>query len=399
MIESTVLSLGIIFILGFFFSRLIKKLKIPTITAYIILGILLSPNLFNLISEKFFESSGFFTNIVLGMIAFSLGEGFSLRTFKEVGKAVTGISITASIIPWIFVTIVFWFVFKQPFYIALIMGAIASATDPATTVAVTQEYKSKGEFTDTLLGIVAIDDAWALIIFGLSLSLAGSFVNGAANLAGVYKDFLKAFFEIGGSILLGAIIALLFNKLCRFIYTTKDRLIYTFGFLLLCAGSAIIFNLSVILSCMIFGTVLANTNRTSFDYFDSLREIDAPLYLLFFVLAGASLKLDMFMRVSVLTLAFILLRSLGKTSGAFFGARIVGASAAIKKYMGLALLPQAGVALGCALVAKHTIGGVWGDLVLSVTIAATVIFELVGPWITKLSLVRAGDISAEEEQL
>ena len=397
MIESPVLSLGIIFILGFFFSRLIKKLKIPTITAYIILGILLSPHLFNLISESFFESSGFFSNIVLGMIAFSLGEGFSLRTFRAVGRAVTGISIAASVIPWIFVTFVFWFIFRQPFYIALIMGAIASATDPATTVAVTQEYKSKGEFTDTLLGIVAIDDAWALIIFGFSLAFAGSFVNGSTKFAVVFKDLLKAFIEIGGSILLGTIIALLFNRFCRLIHTSKDRLIYTFGFLLFCAGCAVIFNLSVILACMIFGAVLANTNRTSFDYFDSLREIDAPLYLIFFVFAGASLKLDMFMKVLALTLAYVVVRSVGKTIGALFGARVVNASPAIKKYMGLALLPQAGVALGCALVAKHTIGGVWGDLILSVAIAATVIFELAGPWVTKLSLVRAGDIVPEEE--
>ncbi len=392
MITNPILSLAIIFILSFFASRLTKKLKIPTITAYVVLGILLSPSLLNLISQEFLATSDFFSQIVLGMIAFSLGESFSLRTLRRVGKAVTGISISASLLPWVLVTAALWLIFKQPFYIALVFGAIASATAPAAVVMVTQEYKSRGNFTDTLLGVVAIDDAWALMIFGLSLSLASSFINGNNSTFMVAKDLLKASMEIGGSFLVGGVVAFVFDKLSGFINTMKERLIYTFGFLSLTIGLAISFNFSVLLSCMIFGAILTNTNKESFQFFNSLREIDTPLYLIFFVLAGASLKINVLGAATGLALGYIVFRTIGKVLGAYLGAKLVGATGAIKKYMGLALIPQAGVALACALIAKHAIGGVWGDRILTITIASTVVFELIGPWVTKCSLVKAGDI-------
>ncbi|MCK4520048.1 MAG: cation:proton antiporter, partial [Candidatus Omnitrophica bacterium] len=361
MTNNSAISLAIIFILSFFASRLTKKLKIPTITAYVVLGILLSPSLLNLISQEFLATSDFFSQIVLGMIAFSLGESFSLRTLRRVGKAVTGISISASLLPWVLVTAALWLIFKQPFYIALVFGAIASATAPAAVVMVTQEYKSRGTFTDTLLGVVAIDDAWALMIFGLSLSLASSFINGNSSTFMVAKDLLKALTEIGGAFLVGGVVAFVFDKLSGFINTMKERLIYTFGFLSLAIGLAISFNFSVLLSCMIFGAILTNTNKESFQFFNSLREIDTPLYLIFFVLAGASLKINVLGAAAGLALGYIVFRTIGKVLGAYLGAKFVGATGAIKKYMGLALIPQAGVALACALIAKHAIGGVWGD--------------------------------------
>ena len=395
MINNPILSLAIVFILSFFASRLTKKLKIPTITAYVLLGIILSPNLLNLISRDFLATSGFFSNIVLGMIAFSLGEGFSLSTLRRVGRAVTSISISACLVPWLLVTLGVWLFFKQPFYIALIFGAISAATAPAAVVMVVQEYKSRGEFTDTLLGVVAIDDAWALIIFGLSLALASSFLNGNGSTLGLIWDLAKAVLEIVGALIVGGAVALAFNKLARFINTTKERLIYTFGFLTLVIGLAMSFHFSVLLACMSFGAILTNTNKESFQFFDTLREIDTPLYLIFFVLAGASLKLDVLGQAVLLTLGYIVLRTLGKVIGAYLGAKIVDAPKMLVKYMGWALIPQAGVALACALVAKYTIGGELGDRILSITIASTVIFELIGPWITKTSLLKAGEIKDE----
>ena len=392
MINNPILSLAIVFIVGFFLSRLTKKLKIPTITAYVVLGILLSPGIFNILSKDLLSASKVVSNIVLGIIAFSLGESFSLETLRRVGRAVTGISVTAAIVPWFLVTFTLWLFFSQPFYIALIFGAIASATAPAAVVMVTQEYKSKGDFTDTLLGVVAIDDAWALMIFGLSLALANSFMQGSGYILGVFKDILIAIIEICGSLGLGVIVAVIFNKLSAFISTPKDRLIYTLGFLFLTIGVALSLHLSVLLACIAFGATLINTNRLSFEFFNSLREIDSPLYLIFFVLAGASLKIGVLGTAVLLTLSYIIFRTAGKIAGAFLGAKFVDASPEIKKYMGLALIPQAGVALACALIAKQVIGDPWGDRILTVTIASTVVFELVGPWVTKRSLVKAGEI-------
>ena len=395
MINNPILSLAIIFILSFFASRLTKKLRIPTVTTYVVLGIIISPGLLNLISKEFLATSDFFSQIVLGMIAFSLGENFSLSILRRVGRAVTGISISASLVPWFLVTLATWVFFNQPFYIALIFGAIAAATAPAAVVMVTQEYKSKGDFTDTLLGVVAIDDAWALVIFGLSLSVAKTFVTGNGDTIGLFKDLLKTILEIGGSFVLGWAIVVVFNNLARFINTMKERLIYTFGFLSLTIGLAISFNFSVLLSCMFFGALLANTNKESLHFFNSLRDIDAPLYLIFFVLAGASLKVSVLGTSIALTLGYIVFRTFGKIIGAFIGAKLVDASLSIKKYMGIALIPQAGVALACALIAKHAIGGLWGDTILTITIASTVIFELIGPWSTKYALSKAGEIKED----
>ena len=395
MINNPILSLAIIFILSFFASRLTKKLRIPTVTTYVVLGIIISPGLLNLISKEFLATSDFFSQIVLGMIAFSLGENFSLSILRRVGRAVTGISISASLAPWFLVTLATWMFFNQPFYIALIFGAIAAATAPAAVVMVTQEYKSKGDFTDTLLGVVAIDDAWALVIFGLSLSVAKTFVTGNGDTIGLFKDLLKTILEIGGSFVLGWAIVVVFNNLARFINTMKERLIYTFGFLSLTIGLAISFNFSVLLSCMFFGALLANTNKESLHFFNTLRDIDAPLYLIFFVLAGASLKVSVLGTSIALTLGYIVFRTFGKIIGAFIGAKLVDASLSIKKYMGIALIPQAGVALACALIAKHAIGGLWGDTILTITIASTVIFELIGPWSTKYALSKAGEIKED----
>jgi Kef-type K+ transport system membrane component KefB len=391
-----ILSLSFVFILSFFFARLARKIKVPTITAYVLLGILLSPNVSNILADDFLNATDFFSNIVLGMIAFALGESFAFSTLRRVGRTVMGISISASLIPWFLVTSVLWLVLGQPFYSALVFGAIAAATAPAAVVMVTQEYKSKGEFTDVLLGVVAIDDAWALIIFGFSLSLVKSFMHGAADMTAVVVDLLKTVLEIFGSFLIALLVSWIFNKLSALVVNQKDRVIFTFGFLFLVIGVSIYLQLSVLLSCMFFGAILVNSNRDSIQYFTAIQELSNPLYLIFFVLAGAHLRFDVLGTSIGVTIAYILLRTVGKILGAFIGARWVKAPKAFERYMGFALIPQAGVALACALVAKHAVGGVFGDMILSVTIASTVIFELFGPWVTKYSLEKAKDIPKSE---
>ncbi|MBN2484170.1 MAG: cation:proton antiporter [Candidatus Omnitrophica bacterium] len=392
MIHDPILSLGVIFIAGFFGGRFVRKFKIPSITAYVALGILLSPDLFNIISGELLSASEVFSDIVLGMIAFILGESFYLGNIRQVGRSVVNISINASLVPWVLVTVGLWYFFRLPFAVALVYGAIASSTDPAGTVTVAQEYRSKGEFTDTLLGVVAIDDAWGLIIFGFSLSMATSLLGGVPSFIGIFTDLGKAFFDIIASALVGLSATLLFNRISHLINSAKDRLIYTFAFLFLTIGIAITLHLSVLLSCMVFGATLANTNKMSFTFFESLREVDSPFYIIFFVLAGVGLSFKGIGVALGISAAFILLRTFGKIFGAFIGAKAAGSGGIMQRYMGIALLPQAGVAIACALVAKHNLNNVWGDQILNVTIATTVLFELIGPWITKVALVKAGEI-------
>ncbi len=392
MFNNPILSLAAIFIAGFFLSKIIAKLKIPTITTYVILGILLSPDLLGVISPKILIASGTFSNIVLGIIAFSLGRSLSFEIFRQIGKRVTAISLSASLIPWILVGLVLWLVFKQPLAVALVFGAIAAATDPATTVAVTQEYRSKGGFTNTLLGIVAVDDLWALIIFGFSFALArASFVQ-ITNSSLLLKELLVALAEIGGSFLVGVAVAFLFNFFIRFVRDARDRLIYTLGFLFLAIGLAILFDISILLVCMFFGAFFVNVNQANNHIFNTISDITPPLYLAFFVFAGAQLKFNVFATAISLIIAIFIFRILGKIIGAFFGARLTKSPPDIQKYMGMALLPQAGVALGCALVAKHHLNNNWGDLILTATVGTTVFFELLGPLVTKSALIKAKNI-------
>ncbi len=395
MFTDPILSLALIFIAGFFLSKIAEKLKIPTITTYVILGILLSPNLLGVISPKILAASDIFSNVVLGIIAFSLGRSLSVDIFRQIGKAVIAISLSASVIPWVLVALVLWLVFKQPLAVALVFGSIAAATDPATTVAVSQEYRSKGVFTNTLLGVVAVDDLWALILFGFSFALAQASFLQTAGSSLVFKELLIAFGEIGGSLLIGIIVALIFNFFLKIVRSPRDRLIYSLGFLLLAIGLAIYLKMSILLTAMFFGVFFVNTNKTHHYVFETVNNVTPPLYLVFFVLAGAQLKFQMLSTVIVLIAAIFILRIVGKVVGAFIGAKCTGSSSLIQKYMGIALLPQAGVALGCALVAKHHLNNNWGDLILTTTVGTTVFFELLGPLVTRFSLIKAGNITEE----
>ncbi|MBN2097719.1 MAG: cation:proton antiporter [Candidatus Omnitrophica bacterium] len=387
----TILSLGFILLAGLLAGKLIRKIKIPTVTAYLILGILIGPSALNLVSAGIINSSGLISNIVLSLIAFSIGQNFSLEVFRKIGRPVMWISILAALTPWFLVTVFLVILLKQPFYIALLFGAISSATDPAAPIMVVREYRAKGSFTDTLLGIVAIDDAWCLIIFALSFAVAKAVAAQTISNAVIFKVIGRSLFEIIGAFLLGGGLALILAFLSRFITTPADLLIYTLGFIFLNTGLALYLNFSVLLANMFMAAILVNVLKVSFKFFEALRTIDSPLYLLFFVLVGANLEIGLLTSLGLLTMVFIIVRSLGKISGAYLGGVLAQVPARMKKHMGWALLPQAGVSLGVALVAKAEFPQI-GGVIFSTIVAATVFFEIIGPIWTKMSLKKAGEI-------
>lgn len=386
-----ILSLGFILLAGLFASKLIRRLKLPIVTAYLLLGILIGPSALNLVSHNILAASGLITNVVLGFIAFSLGQNFLISTFRRIGRPVLWISILEATGAWILVTFVFLIILKQPLYIALLFGAIASATAPATTMMVVREYKAKGSFTDTLLGVVAIDDAWCLVIFAISLAISKAIIIHHPSNVFLFEVISRSFLEIFGAFALGSLTAILLAYLSRYAVTPMDMLIYTLGFILLNTGLAIYFHISVLLTNMLLGAVLVNIHKVSFKFFDTLRTVDSPLYLIFFVLAGANLELGLIGKLSILGGAYMLFRCIGKVGGAMLGGYISHAPSRITKYIGLGLLPQAGVALGVALVAKSSFPEV-GGLIFSVIVATTVVYELIGPLATKFALKRAGEI-------
>lgn len=394
---NTILGFGFILLAGLFSARLINKIRFPAVTAYLLLGILIGPSIFKLIPNNIIAASGLISNVVLGIIAFGIGQNFSADNFRRIGKSVIWISVLEACGAWILVTLVFLLILRQPFYISLIFGAIASATAPAATVMVIREYRAKGNFTDTLLGVVAIDDAWCLIIFAISLAISQAIYNHMLATSFLIKVLLHSILSIFGAFVLGSAVAMLLSFFSRYLRTQTELLIFTLGFILLNIGIATWLKLSVLLANMFLGAMLVNINKSSFNFFETLKTVDSPLFLLFFVLAGANLEIGILNKLGLIGLAYLIFRIVGKMTGAGLGAHISGASKSIKRYLGLGLVPQAGVALGCALIAKNDFPKV-GSMIFTIIIATTVVYELIGPLCTKFALQRAGEIFIEQHK-
>ncbi len=386
-----ILSLGIIFLTGFIVSRIIDKIRLPAVTGDLILGIIIGEEFLNLLSHKILSSSSFVSNIVLGFIAFSIGQNFSLERFKKIGKTVLFISVFEAAFAWIFVTLVFHIVLRQPLYISLVFGAIASATAPAATVMVIREYRAKGLFTNVLLGVVAIDDAWCLIIFSFSLAMARALSYHHAGGMLLIEAMGHGLFEITGAFILGIVLGLLFKLFSKYIKTEQGLEIYTLGFILIAIGIAIHLHLSVLLSSMVLGATVVNTLRGDDRFFHALRGLEYPLYLLFFVLAGANLELESIKHLGVFGLVYLFTRVAGKVIGARIGAFLARAPLNVQKYIGFGLIPQAGVALGVALIAKNDFP-TYGGIIFDTIVGTTVIYEIIGPVVTKWALKKAGEI-------
>ncbi|MFA5355933.1 MAG: cation:proton antiporter [Candidatus Omnitrophota bacterium] len=389
--SNTILGLGFILIAGLLSAKVIKKIGFPAVTAYLLLGIFIGPSVLKLVPVGILNASGLISNIVLGIIAFGIGQNFSRYHLRRIGRSVLWISVLEACGAWILVTSVFYFLLQQPFYLSLLFGSIASATAPAATVMVIREYRSKGNFTDTLLGVVAIDDAWCLIIFAISLAISQAIYAHTVATSFLVNVFLQTLLSIFGAFALGALSALFLSILYRFVRTPTELLILTLGLVLLNIGIATWLNLSVLLASMFLGAVLVNLNRYSFKFFDSLKMIDSPLFLLFFVLAGANLEIHILSSLGMIALSYLILRVMGKVIGVSLGAKISNATTSVRKYLGFGLVPQAGVALGCALIAKSDFPEA-GNMIFTAIVATTVVYELIGPLCTKYALRKAGDI-------
>ncbi|MGR3294223.1 MAG: cation:proton antiporter [Candidatus Scalindua sp.] len=388
---NTILCIGIILVVAIIAEKLVNYIKIPAITSYILLGILLGPYAFNITGEGLLASSELLSNIVLGFIAFHIGKNFSLESFKKIGKAVISISLFETAGAWIIVTAGVYFIAHHPFHEAMVFGSIAAATAPATTMMVIRQYKARGSFTEILLGIVAIDDAWGIIVFSLSISIAQIFQVGQFSELAMFLITMQAVGKIILSMILGSIIAILVSRISIYIKKSEHMLTFLLGAILINTGLALFFGFSPLLSNMFFGAVIVNIDKTAFRFFDSLSNIDWPLYVMFYVLAGANLEIGTLPALGLIGSVYIICRVIGKMGGAFVGGISVGAERNVTNYMGLALIPQAGVALGLAMMARTSLPHI-GATIFSTIIATTVIYEILGPVATRYALSKAGDI-------
>ncbi len=344
-------------------------------------------------------------DVALGFIAFSIGNEFRLSQLKQTGKQATVIGIfqaifTTLVVDAALIGLHFIIPDKLPLPTAIIMGAVASATAPAATLMVVRQYKAKGPLTDLLLPIVALDDAVGLMVFAVSFGVAKALMAGSVDILSVVVEPLL---EVVLSLLLGFVMGMLFTYFERFFHSKSKRLSMSVTFVLLTVALSMlefeIFGIHVafssLLVCMMLGTVFCNVCDFSEELMDRVDRWTAPLFILFFVLSGAELELSVFTDklVVLIGLVYILTRSFGKYYGAFISAKSSGCSEKIVKNLGITLLPQAGVALGMAIKAASL--GTEGELVANLTLFSVLVYELIGPYLTKIALLKAGDIKPE----
>ena len=414
------LSLSIALLAGLLLSRLAKVMKLPAVTAYLVAGILVGPFLLGRLTlfgvhfgfvEADLDAFKIISEVALGFIAFSIGNEFRLSDLKKNGKAATVIGIFQAVVATLLVDAVLIVVALTTNIIsieaAIVLGAIASATAPAATLMVVKQYKAKGPLTDILLPIVAIDDAVGLVLFAISFGVAKAIGSGEISLISI---LLEPIIEVVLSLLLGAIMGLLFHLCERFFHSRSKRLAVSVTFVLLTVSLSMIklnvgpvhIGFSSLLVCMMLGTVFCNICDFSVELMDRVDRWTAPLFVLFFVISGAELDLSVFMNIGIVLVgvAYIVARSAGKYLGAFSSAKAMKCDNQIVKYLGVTLLPQAGVALGMAIKASDPVNGLGetGAIVAQITLFAVLIYELVGPLLTKIALTKAGEIVPEEKK-
>ncbi len=407
------LSLSVAMFVGLMLSRLAKWVKLPAVTAYLVAGILVGPYLLGsfglqglgFTSMEDIHTYGLLSDVALGFIAFSIGNEFRLGQLKQTGKQATVIGIFQAVAATLLVDIAlialhFIIPDKLPLPSAIILGAVASATAPAATLMVVRQYKAKGPLTDILLPIVALDDAVGLILFAVSFGVAKALLSGHIDVLSV---IVEPVLEVVLSLGLGFVMGMLFSFFEKFFHSRSKRLSMSVTFVFLTvalsmvefeiAGIHVAF--SSLLVCMMLGTVFCNVCDFSEELMDRVDRWTAPLFILFFVISGAELELSVFKDpwIVLVGVVYILTRSLGKYSGARVSAKATKCSPNIVKYLGITLLPQAGVALGMAIKAEQL--GPEGTVVANITLFSVLVYELIGPYLTKIALLKAGEIQPE----
>ena len=410
--EIYLISIAVAMLVGLMLTRPAKLLGLPAVTGYLVAGLLIGPYVLGAFgieglgftSMEQVESMSILTQTALGFIAFTIGNEFRLSQLKNMGKKAITIGIAQAVgttiavdVILIVVHLIFPNVLSLPS--AIVLGAIASATAPAATLMVVRQYKADGPLTRLLMLVVAIDDAVGLVLFSVSFGVASAISHGSINVVGVV---LEPLIEIVLSFALGGIMGYLLNFVERFFHSRSKRMAVSVGFVMLTVGLSMIrfniggvhFGFSLLLVCMMTGTVFCNICTTSEELMGRIETWTVPLNILFFVISGAELDLKIIANVATLAvgIVYIFSRSLGKYFGARFSCQITDCSEQITKNLGITLLPQAGVALGMAMTATSLPGGA---LVRNVILFSVLIYELVGPALTKKALMHAGEINPE----
>lgn len=413
------LSISIALFVGLMMTRVIKPFGLPAVTGYLVAGVLIGPYCLGRLgvllgieglgftTMEYVEHFGIISDVALGFIAFSIGNEFRLSSLKKTGKQATIIGIVQALVATLFVDLALGglsLILGEeilPMSAVITLGAIATATAPAATLMVVRQYKAKGPLTELLLPIVALDDAVGLVVFAVSFGISKAMVSGHTDIISIVVNPL---IEIVVSLIVGALMGLIFSETEKFFHSRSKRLSVSVTYVILTVAlckieinvGPVTIGTSSLLTCMMLGTIFCNVCESSEELMERVDRWTTPLFALFFVISGAELELSVFSSLAIVGIGvmFILFRSAGKIVGAAISSKATGCSPTIVKYLGITLLPQAGVALGMTVTAMQ-LGDTEGALIRNIVLFAVLVYELIGPMLTKMALMKAGEIIPE----
>ncbi len=386
-VAQILITFGGLFLLGLVADLIGRHSPLPRVTLLLLSGFTIGPSVLDLLPPFVDQWFPVVTNIALAMIGFLLGQKMTKTAFMKMGREVFSMSLGVVLTTATLVFIVlFWF--GVSFEVAMLLAAISTATAPAATVDVVREYRAKGKFTDALLGVVAIDDAWGLLLFSLVLAI----IHPGGGATGALSIVAGGAWDIGGAMLLGLLLGIPMVYLTGRISPGEATQAEALGMVIFCAGLAVWLDVSYLLATMVLGSVVANFAKHHDRPFHAIEGVEWPFLIIFFLLAGAALEVGTLCQVGLLGLGYIFLRVAGRLLGSAIGGKIGRADLQTSRWMGVALLPQAGVAIGMVLLASQRFPE-FKDIILPVILGSTVFFELIGPVLTRQALIRAGNIS------
>ena len=404
-VAAVIISVALMLFAGFALTRITKLLRLPNVTAYILAGILIGPYCLNLVPQRIIDGTDFLSDIALAFIAFSTGEFFKLSVLKKSGMRVVWITLFEAVLASVFVFILTYFVLRLELAFSVVLAALASATAPASTMMTIRQTGAKGDFVDTLLQVVALDDVVGLVLYSVAISVALASLGGAGGFS--FETLVKPVLLNLAALALGGVFGLFMKLLMPERRSTDNKLIISVALLFAFCGVCALIDVSPLLGCMAMGTVYTNVAEND-KLFKQLGYFSPPILLLFFVRSGMNFKLDALFSASgslngvpliAVGVGYFLVRILGKYVGAWVGCAAVKKDRLVRNYLGLALIPQAGVAIGLAALGARTLGGVMGSDLETIILASSVLYELLGPGCAKLALYLSKSYSTRLEDV
>lgn len=386
---------AIVIIAGLFVAKITGKIKLPNVTGYLIAGLIIGPSITGIVPREVVGELSIFSELALGFISYSIGSQINFRELKKVGIGIVVVTLLEALVAMLLVTVVMLFVFKTSVPFALLMGAIACATAPAATLMVIRQYKAKGPVVDTLLPVVAMDDAVSIMASGVALTVSKALLSGASI---EFKQLVVIPpIEIFGALILGVVVGVIFLLLEKYLKNDHDFMNFVVAVILITYALSTTLHVSSLLACMALGATVSNLKTGQMKYFTIVDNLTVPIFVAFFVVSGADLDIAALKTTGLIGASYVIIRVVGKILGAYIGAKTFNMPVSVQKYLGLTLVPQAGVAIGLSLVAQNALPPEYGSQIRTVVLAGTVIYEFIGPLITKKALIAAGEIDLSEQ--